>query len=223
MSYFKGKMVLVTAGPTYERIDDVRFIGNFSSGKMGFALAEEAIKLGAVVTLIAGPTCLQCSSTIDRINIESAEEMYKAVNEFSDNQDVIIMSAAVADYTPKVKYDGKIKKNDDLINIELVKTKDILKEIGSRKTTKQILVGFALESEKLIEYAKGKMERKNCNIIIANLANTPNSGFRTDVNTITIIDNKGNIKEVPTAHKTEIAKVILEYVEEYGELPDNHS
>lgn len=222
MSFFKEKMVLITAGPTYERIDDVRFIGNFSSGKMGFALAEEALKLGAVVTVVTGPTCLKCSSAIERVDIESADEMYQLVTEVSDKQDVIIMSAAVADYTPAVKHNGKIKKKDDTMTIELIKTKDILKELGSRKTDKQTLVGFALESEKLVEYAKGKLEGKNCNIIVANQANTPNSGFGTDVNTITIIDNKGNITEVPTASKQDIAKEILNYVAEYNELPDSH-
>lgn len=219
----KNKLVLITAGPTYERIDDVRFIGNFSSGKMGFALAEEALKLGAVVTLVTGPTCLQCSAAINRVNIESAEDMYLAVTKVSDNHDIIIMSAAVADYTPKAKHNGKIKKNDDTMTIELVKTKDILKELGQRKTEKQTLVGFALESEKLVEYAKGKLERKNCNIIIANQANSPNSGFGKDVNTITIIDNKDNITEVPTASKQDIAIEILKYVAEYNELPDSHS
>ncbi len=219
MSFLKGKMVLITAGPTYERIDDVRFIGNFSSGKMGFALAESALKMGAVVTLVSGPTCLHCNPAIDKVDIESADDMYRVVTGLSVKQDVIIMSAAVADYTPKVKFDGKIKKNDDTMSIELVKTKDILQELGKRRTDKQILVGFALESEKLVEYAKGKLERKNCNIIVANQANSTNSGFGKDINTITIIDNKDNIKEVPTAPKSEIADIILQYVSEYSELP----
>jgi len=222
MSFYRGKKVLVTAGPTYERIDDVRYIGNFSSGKMGFAIAEEARKLGAVVTLVTGPTCLLCSSDIVRVDIESAEEMYQAVTNVSDNQNLIVMSAAVADYTPKTKHNGKIKKNDDSMTVELVKTKDILKELGSKKSDKQTLVGFALESERLIEYAKGKLERKNCNIIVANKANSPNSGFGKDINTITIIDDRNNITEVPTANKQDIAKEILNYVSEYNEQPDSH-
>lgn len=218
MSFLKGKMVLITAGPTYERIDDVRFIGNFSSGKMGFALAESALKMGAVVTLVTGPTCLQCNPAIDRVDIESADDMYRVVTGLSEKQDVIIMSAAVADYSPKVKHNGKIKKNDDIMSIELVKTKDILKELGSKKHEKQILVGFALESEKLVEYAKGKLERKNCNIIVANQANSTDSGFGVDVNTITIIDDRDSIKEIATALKSEIADIILNYVSEYSEL-----
>lgn len=219
MSFLKGKMVLITAGPTYERIDDVRFIGNFSSGKMGFALAESALRMGAMVTLVTGPTCLNCSPAIDRIDIESAEDMYQVVTANSEKQDVIIMSAAVADYTPKIKHNGKIKKKEDFMTIELVKTKDILKELGSKKKDNQIIVGFALESEKLLEYAKGKLERKNCNIIIANQANSSDSGFGKDINTITIIDDKDNVKEVATAPKSEIADSILQYVSEYSELP----
>ncbi|MFA7327193.1 MAG: bifunctional phosphopantothenoylcysteine decarboxylase/phosphopantothenate--cysteine ligase CoaBC [Candidatus Kapaibacterium sp.] len=218
MSFLKGKMVLITAGPTYERIDDVRFIGNFSSGKMGFALAESALKMGAVVTLVTGPTCQHCNPAIDRVDIESADDMYRIVTGLSEKQDVIVMSAAVADYTPKVKHNGKIKKNDNTMTIELVKTKDILKELGSKKQEKQILVGFALESEKLVEYAKGKLERKNCNIIVANQANSTDGGFGKDINTVTIIDDKNNIKEVPTAPKSEIADIILQYVSEYSEL-----
>jgi len=219
MSFLKGKMVLITAGPTYERIDDVRFIGNFSSGKMGFALAESALRMGAVVTLVTGPTCLNCNPAIDRIDIESADEMYQIVTTNSEKQDVIIMSAAVADYTPKIKHNGKIKKKEDFMTIELVKTKDILKELGIKKKDNQILVGFALESEKLLEYAKDKLERKNCNIIVANQANSSDSGFGKDINTITIIDDKDNVKEVATAPKSEIADSILQYVSEYSELP----
>lgn len=219
MSFLKGKMVLITAGPTYERIDDVRFIGNFSSGKMGFALAESALRMGAMVTLVTGPTCLNCSPAIDRIDIESAEDMYQVVTTNSEKQDVIIMSAAVADYTPKIKHNGKIKKKEDFMTIELVKTKDILKELGIKKKDNQILVGFALESEKLLEYAKDKLERKNCNIIVANQANSSDSGFGKDINTITIIDDKDNVKEVATAPKSEIADSILQYVSEYSELP----
>jgi len=219
MSFLKGKMVLITAGPTYERIDDVRFIGNFSSGKMGFALAESALRMGAMVTLVTGPTCLNCSPAIERIDIESAEDMYQVVTANSEKQDVIIMSAAVADYTPKIKHNGKIKKKEDFMTIELVKTKDILKELGSKKKDNQIIVGFALESEKLLEYAKDKLERKNCNIIVANQANSSDSGFGKDINTITIIDDKDNVKEVATAPKSEIADSILQYVSVYSELP----
>jgi len=219
MNNLKGKKVLVSAGPTYERIDDVRFIGNFSSGKMGFALAEAARANGTEATLVSGPTALECSDNIKRIDVESAQQMYDAMTSISEDFDIIIMAAAVADYTPAIKYDGKLKKNSDRMTIDLVKTKDILKEMGRVKTDKQTLVGFALESTNLIEYATGKLNNKNCNIIIANRANTPNSGFNKDVNTITIIDDKGNNKSVATASKKEIANTILDYVVEYSELP----
>ena len=217
MSFLKGKRVLITAGPTYERIDDVRFIGNFSSGKMGFALAESALRMGAVVSLVTGPTCMHCDPAIDRIDIESANDMYYKVMALSKEQDIIIMSAAVADYTPKFKQNGKIKKKEDSLTIELVKTKDILRELGKNKKDNQVLIGFALESEKLLEYAKDKLERKNCNIIVANSANSANSGFGKDINTVTIIDDKENVKEIATAPKSELAYTILEYVSEYSE------
>lgn len=217
MNSVKNKKVLVSAGPTYERIDDVRFIGNFSSGKMGFALAEAARANGAEVTLVAGPNTLECNNGIKRIDIESAQEMYEAMISISKEFDLIIMAAAVADYTPAMKYDGKLKKKSNRMTIDLVKTKDILKEMGRVKSDNQILVGFALESTNLLEYATGKLNNKNCNIIIANRANTPNSGFNKDVNTITIIDDKGNNKPVETASKKEIANTIFDYVVEYSE------
>jgi phosphopantothenoylcysteine decarboxylase/phosphopantothenate--cysteine ligase len=219
MNRLKNKKVLVSAGPTYERIDDVRFIGNFSSGKMGFALAESARAAGASVTLVSGPSSLDCNEGIKRIDIESAQQMYDAMIDICKEFDVVIMAAAVADYTPAIKYDGKLKKKSDRMTIDLVKTRDILKEMGRIKPDNQTLVGFALESTNLLEYAKGKLENKNCNIIVANKANTPNSGFNKDVNTITIIDDKGSVTPIETASKKEIANVILNYIAEYSELP----
>jgi phosphopantothenoylcysteine decarboxylase/phosphopantothenate--cysteine ligase len=219
MNRLKNKKVLVSAGPTYERIDDVRFIGNFSSGKMGFAIAESARANGADVTLVTGPTVLDCNSSIKRVDIESAQQMYEEMISISKEFDIIIMSAAVADYTPAIKYDGKLKKKSDRMTIDLVKTRDILKEMGRIKSENQTLVGFALESTNLLEYAKGKLENKNCNIIIANKSNTPNSGFNKDVNTITIIDDKGTVKPVDTASKKDIANIILSFVVEYNERP----
>lgn len=216
MSYFRGKKVLVSAGPTYEKIDDVRFIGNYSSGKMGFALAEVVSELGAFVTLVTGPTMLSCNSEIERIDVISAEDMHREIIKVSDKQDIIIMAAAVADYTPENKVTGKIKKSGIHISLNLVRTKDILKELGDRKPDKQLLVGFALESEYLVEYAQSKLEQKNCNIIIANQANTKDSGFNKDVNTITILDDRQNIVDIPTASKLEIAKSILRYISEYA-------
>lgn len=219
MTRLKNKKVLVSAGPTYERIDDVRFIGNFSSGKMGFALAESARAVGASVTLVSGPSSLDCNEVIKRIDVESAQQMYDAMIDICKEFDVVIMAAAVADYTPAIKYDGKLKKKSDRMTIDLVKTRDILKEMGRIKSDNQTLVGFALESTNLLEYAKGKLENKNCNIIIANKANTPNSGFNKDVNTITIIDDKGSVTPIETASKKEIANVILNYIAEYSERP----
>ena len=219
MNRLKNKKVLVSAGPTYERIDDVRFIGNFSSGKMGFALAESARAVGASVTLVSGPSSLDCNEVIKRIDVESAQQMYDAMIDICKEFDVVIMAAAVADYTPAIKYDGKLKKKSDRMTVDLVKTRDILKEMGRIKPDNQTLVGFALENTNLLEYAKGKLENKNCNIIVANKANTPNSGFNKDVNTITIIDDKGSVTPIETASKKEIANVILNYIAEYNELP----
>lgn len=216
MSYFKGKKVLITAGPTYERIDDVRFIGNFSTGKMGFALAEKSLELGAEVILIAGPSSLTCNKKIKRIDVESAEDMYNEVFKYTGTQDIIIMSAAVADYTPKERHLGKIKKSEANLNIELIATKDILKKLGHTKKEEQIIVGFALESEDLLSYAKGKLESKKCNIIIANQANKPNSGFGGDMNTITIIDDRGSEVNFETASKAQLAGTILQYISEYA-------
>lgn len=223
MSYFRNKLVLVTAGPTHEKIDDVRFVGNYSTGKMGFALAEAAYELGAVVTLVTGPTFMKCNAAIDRIDVESAEQMYDVVTKFAPNQDAILMSAAVADYKPVHKFDGKLKKDSDTMTIELVRTKDILKALGEVKPPKQILLGFALETDNLIENAKDKLVRKKCNFIVANLANTSLSGFGSDVNTITILDDRNNMIEVPTAHKLDIARTILKHVSLYVEQQESHS
>lgn len=206
--------VLITAGPTLERIDDVRYISNFSSGKMGFALAEVFINYGYNVTLVSGPVHLDCSDSIKRINVESAQNMYEAVSENFQNQDIIIMSAAVADFTPKAPYQGKIKKSSmDSLNIELKPTVDILAYVGQHKSVKQILVGFALESENEIEYGREKLARKNCDLIVVNSANKSNSGFGGDDNTITIITKSGQLFEYPTMTKTKCAERILEKIE----------
>jgi len=186
----KGRSILITAGPTREKIDDVRYISNYSSGKMGFALAESALQAGANVTLIAGPVNLQCSSEIKRIDVESAEEMYNASIEHFSDCNIAILSAAVADYTPKQKISGKMKKgNADFSVLELIKTKDILFELGKLKT-KQILIGFALEAENELEYGYEKMRRKNCDAIVVNSISIPDSAFSGDNNTISIISRK---------------------------------
>lgn len=209
-----GKKVLITAGPTHERIDDVRYIGNFSSGKMGFALAERASQLGALVTLITGPVALTTPiGAIKRISIESAQEMHDAVMKEISSQDIIIMSAAIADFTPLNPHKGKIKKGDmESMHIELKKAPDILSEIGKRKSKEQIIVGFALESKNPIEYGKKKMEEKGCDMIVINQANIPNSGFAGDNNTISILDTSMQLREFPVMTKSACAEVIFDHI-----------
>jgi len=188
-----GKTALITAGPTFENIDPVRFVGNYSSGKMGFAIAEELAKRGAKVKLIAGPVNLKHHHiNITRINVQSAEQMYDAVNECFKKTDLAIMSAAVADYAPITIADKKIKKqNEDGLIIELKKTKDILKHIGSIKTNKQIVIGFALETNDEEVNALKKLKEKNADFIVLNSMQTLGAGFRHDTNQITILKNNG--------------------------------
>lgn len=212
--YYKGLRVLINAGPTYEKIDDVRFIANYSSGKMGFALAEAAAKLGAEVVLVAGPVNLECSKSIYRVNVTNAAEMHAEMMKYCSEAKVMILAAAVADFTPKVKFDGKIKKtqDSDTMILELVKTKDILADLGKSKTSEQKLIGFALEADNMIENAKDKMQRKNCDMIIANKANVKDSGFGGDNNTITIIKKDNTMKQLPTMSKNDVAMEILKEI-----------
>lgn len=208
----EGKTVLITAGPTYEAIDPVRFIGNHSSGKMGFSLAEEASKRGAKVILISGPS----SQTTDDKSIEihqvtSAKEMLNKVFEFYDRADIGIASAAVADYAPKEVAKEKIKKNDDNLTIELVKNPDILKTMGEKKTH-QFLVGFALETQNEEENAKGKLEKKNLDMIVLNSLRDEGAGFKNDTNKIKILTKTGK-QEFALKSKDEVAKDILDFVE----------
>lgn len=210
-----GKTVVVTAGPTYEKIDDVRFIGNYSSGKMGFALAEEAAKLGATVQLISGPVSLPTPHGIQRTDVESAQQMYNAVMQHSATADVLIFAAAVADYTPVHKHDGKIKKSETggSMTIELQQTPDILASVGRQRTDTQVVVGFALESDNVHEYGREKLTRKNCDMIVANAAGKPNSGFGGDNNTISIITKDGSLRAFPPMSKHECAREILGAIE----------
>lgn len=207
-----GKTVLITAGPTYEAIDPVRFIGNHSSGKMGFSLAEEASKRGAKVILISGPS----SQKINHRNIElhkvtSAKEMLSKVFEFYDSADIGIASAAVADYAPKEVAKEKIKKNDENLTIELVKNPDILKTMGEKKTH-QFLVGFALETQNEEENAKGKLEKKNLDMIVLNSLRDQGAGFKNDTNKIKIFTKTEKI-EFDLKSKDEVAKDILDSIE----------
>ncbi len=206
-----GKTVLITAGPTYEAIDPVRFIGNHSSGKMGFSLAEEASKRGAKVILITGPSAqITSNKNIEIHRVTSAKEMFDQVFKHYDQADIAIASAAVADYAPKEVAREKIKKNDDSLTIELVKNPDILKTMGERKT-KQFLAGFALETENELENAKAKLIRKNLDMIVLNSLKDEGAGFKTTTNKITIL-TPSEINEFPLKNKSEVAKDILDFI-----------
>lgn len=208
-----GKTVLITAGPTYEAIDPVRFIGNHSSGKMGFSIAEEAANRGAKVILISGPSSLQTNHpNIEIHRVTSAREMYDQVFNFFEKADIAVASAAVADYAPKEIAREKIKKNDDELTIELIKNPDILKTMGERKN-KQFLVGFALETQNEEENAKGKLKKKNLDMIVLNSLRDEGAGFKNDTNRIKIFTNAEE-KEFPLKPKNEVAKDILNFVEE---------
>ena len=207
-----GKTVLITAGPTYEAIDPVRFIGNHSSGKMGFSLAEEAVKRGAKVILICGPT----SQKTDHKNIEihritSAKEMYDEVFKYYEKVDIAIASAAVADYAPKIVAKEKIKKSEEEFTIELVKNPDILKTMGEKKTH-QFLVGFALETQNEEENAKSKLQKKNLDMIVLNSLRDEGAGFQKDTNKVKILTHSEQ-KEFSLKSKDEVAKDILDFVE----------
>ncbi|WP_349729625.1 bifunctional phosphopantothenoylcysteine decarboxylase/phosphopantothenate--cysteine ligase CoaBC [Peribacillus frigoritolerans] len=204
----KGKKYLITAGPTREAIDPVRYVTNHSSGKMGYALAEEAIKMGAEVTLITGPVNLTPPFKARVIPVESAADMYDAAFEQFDSSDVVIMTAAVADYKPKIYHAQKMKKQPGENVIEFERTKDILKELGENKTH-QILVGFAAETNNVEEYARGKLVKKNADMIVANNVTIAGAGFGTDTNIVTIYDKDGSATELPKMSKADIAKSIL--------------
>ena len=205
----KGKKVLVTAGPTYEAIDPVRFIGNHSSGKMGIAIAEEMKSRGAEVTLVLGPSDIAVPQNIEVIKVKSADEMYQACITRFDTMDIAVMSAAVADYTPVNIATEKIKKNDSSFNIELTKTKDILKSLGEKKNDQQLLIGFALETTNEKEYALKKLQTKNADMIVLNSLNDSGAGFGHDTNKITIFDKQGNEYQFDTKPKREVAKDIV--------------
>ena len=210
----QGKKMLITAGPTYEKIDPVRFIGNYSSGKMGYALAEEAARRGAQVTLVSGPVAIRAKhSAINVIDVESAKQMYdKCVNIFPD-VDIAIMCAAVADYAPEKQSDVKIKREkDDIPVIKIVKNPDIAASLCKMKTEGQILVGFALETNNEETNAQDKMQRKNLDAIVLNSLNDSGAGFGTDTNKVTIFFADGNKKIYDMKSKTEVAKDIIDAI-----------
>jgi len=207
-----NKKVLITAGPTYETIDPVRFIGNHSSGKMGFALADQAAKLGAEVFLITGPSNEKASyNSIKRIDVVSADDMYNATHKYFNNSDIAIFAAAVADYTPINVASQKIKKKDASLDIELKPTKDILASVGKIKE-KQFLVGFALETNNELENAKNKLKRKNLDLIVLNSLQDKGAGFKGNTNKITLIDKNENITSFELKSKKEVAEDIFKEI-----------
>lgn len=208
----KGKRVLLTAGPSYERIDPVRFIGNFSTGKMGCALAEVCLRRGAEVTLVAGPMQQVTSAAIKRIDVMSAAEMYEATLREFPQQDVAILSAAVADFTPEHTADVKIKREKDNLNITLKPTQDIAANLGKMKQNNQILVGFALETNQERENAERKLTKKNLDFIVLNSLNDKGAGFGYDTNKITILDKNGEC-EFPLKSKLQVAEDIINHLE----------
>ena len=204
-----GKKVLITAGPTHEAIDPVRFIGNHSSGKMGFEIAKAAANFGAEVILVTGPTHQKVTHALIHVKpVISAQSMYDEVHKHFETSDIAILSAAVADFSPKEVSSQKIKKKSDTLSLELEKTKDILASLGAIKK-QQYLVGFALETNNELENAKGKLKRKNLNLIVLNSLNDKGAGFKTDTNKVTFIDNKGHITEFQLKTKTEVASDLL--------------
>ena len=207
----EGKRVLVNAGPTQEAIDPVRYITNHSSGKMGYAIARIAAMRGASVKLVSGPVNLDTPLGVERINVTSAEDMYKAMADNFDDSDIIIMSAAVADYTPKVFSDNKIKKSDEDFSIGLDRTTDILKTLGNKKKNGQIIVGFSMETENLIENSRKKLISKNADMICANSLTTEGAGYQVDTNIVTMI-TKEDMIELPLLSKLEVADKIFNHI-----------
>ncbi len=206
----KDKKIIVTAGPTREPIDPVRYITNHSSGKMGYAIAEKAAYRGAEVLLISGPTTLPSPYGVQRIDVNTTMEMYEAVMEKAKWANIIIKAAAVADFRPAVVAENKIKKADADLIIPLTRNPDILKELGNRKAPNTILIGFAAETQDLIENAKKKIQNKNLDFIVANDLTKEGAGFQSDTNIVTIIDKKGHIEHLSKMSKGELAEVILD-------------
>ena len=217
-----GKRILITAGPTYEKIDPVRFIGNYSSGKMGFALAEECRKRGAEVTLVAGPVALQCHPNIHRIDVESCEEMFNAATEAFANEDAAILCAAVADFKPAQVNDVKIKREGDGLHIDLVPTQDIAATLGKMKTERQRIVAFALETNNEEKNAEEKRRKKNADFIVLNSTRIPGTTFRSDDNQIAIISAEGRTN-YPKKSKDKVAADIIDQLQRLLNETDNNT
>jgi phosphopantothenoylcysteine decarboxylase/phosphopantothenate--cysteine ligase len=209
-----GRFVVVTAGPTYEDIDDVRYIGNRSSGKMGYALATEAARRGARVLLVSGPSSLAAPANVEVIRVRSAAQMHTAVLAQAPQADIVIMAAAVADYTPRERADGKIEKSDDPLAVDLVRTRDILADLGAARTAgaHPLLIGFAAESGDPVTRARQKLTRKNADIIVANDISRTDAGFEADTNEVTLVTRETS-EAVPLASKAQIAGIILDRAE----------
>jgi len=206
----RGMNALVTAGPTFEAIDPVRFIGNRSSGRMGFAIAEELSRQGANVKLVSGPSSLSLSDhSVERTNVKTAEEMFTACMKDFEKMDIIVMSAAVADYKPGEVADEKIKKKNNDLSLSLVPTTDILKNMGERKKNNQLLVGFALETNDEMKHAKEKLEKKNLDLIVLNSLNDEGAGFDVATNKVTIIDRSGKEHAFEKKPKEEVARDLV--------------
>ena len=211
-----GYNVLITAGGTREKIDDVRFISNYSSGKMGYAIAEISASMGANVTLISANVNLKKPNVTDFIEVSSASEMFEATKKHYNNKDIIIMCAAVSDYTPENYIQGKIKKDAEELTIKLTRTEDILKWLGNNRTAKnKLIVGFALETSNNIELAKSKLNDKKCDMLVLNSIYGEQSGFGSDYNTITILDKEGNTNNYEPMPKLHCAKTIIDRVCSY--------
>lgn len=209
----KGQKVLLTAGPTHEKIDPVRFIGNYSTGKMGFALAEELANRGAQVILIAGPVSRKTvNSSIQRIDVQNAAEMHQAVMAQSADCNIVISCAAVADFTPKNMATSKLKRGNDSLRLELEPTKDIAAELGKRKSAGQLLIGFALETDEEESNALLKLKKKNLDLIVLNSLNDKGAGFGTDTNKVTLINREGQKTESTLKSKAEVAKDIVNQI-----------
>lgn len=215
---FEGKKIMITAGPTYEAIDPVRFIGNYSSGKMGYALAEEFKQRGADVLLISGPVNIQAPEGVELVNVITAEQMYNACIKNFNMCNMAIMNAAVADFTPSIKFDKKVKREKENMHIDLKPTRDIAKKLGEMKTKDQVLVGFALETDNELQNAFNKLKKKNLDCIVLNSLKDEGAGFNHDTNKVTFIDSNNNISKFELKSKKEIAKDI---VNELKKLLDN--
>lgn len=214
-----GRRVVVTAGPTREKIDDVRFLSNYSSGRMGFAIAAEAAQRGAVVHLVSGPVSLATPPGVERHDVESASEMLGSASALFGECDVFIGAAAVADYRPERALEGKIKKNEAEMELRLVRNPDILGTFSAGRRAGQLAVGFALETQGGIDYAKEKLERKNLDLVAFNVYDRKTSGFEVETNVLTLIDRSGNVTELPLLSKAEAAARLLDAVEQFIATP----